>query len=670
MTSAMSSELERFNESVVTKSHLCQQCEHLCRKLQKGHSQSLGRLSSFSKDCILCNAVLESADIDARERDPLFFIDIFQTNIILQDLNPAVYRGGLMNINSWSIRAGVINSTRPIRAGVEDLDFEPVAPSLWTSEEDRGETGLCNRWLTPLAPVGNVDKMFFAHRLIDQIDFSFVKAWIRSCSKEHHLCKNSATTTLSFPIRVIDCIDRTVIWRQNQEPYLTLSYVWGDPATRGEFILELSASTPLLKDLPSLIEDAIRTTTLCGYRYLWIDFYCINQQDKTEVEQQISHMGNIYSLSDATIMAATCLNPSQPLPGVCKGSRPPSRGIEIHGRKYVWIKHPRIENSHWNSRGWTYQEAVLARRRIMFFEDRLYLECNMSIELEGINMPSDMPLGWNPNFLFTQSKLDGEDPSSWVYFHFRRYVVRTMSFESDILRGFTGILEAHGKKNPGFISVGGIPFAQGTNEFLSIHTLSERFAAGLTWSSSKLMERRQDFPSWSWTGWRKPDMINLRIWSNDAVNHPRLKIEVEIEAEKIISLDELTLMESSSPIRYIHITAPIINIHLSRVHSRSEEWTIDPSDDLYSSFKIHQDRCYLHKKLDESAETLSITGIILDWYRHEGTILLITGLNNGSSNDVVERIGTARINRMGIWAQSPDLVEAKWHQNVKTIRLG
>jgi hypothetical protein len=55
-----------------------------------------------------------------------------------------------------------------------------------------------------------------------------------------------------------------------------------------------------------------------GYRFLWIDRYCINQSDNTEAQSQIKQMGFIYQESDLTIIATARTGPSYGLPDVSK----------------------------------------------------------------------------------------------------------------------------------------------------------------------------------------------------------------------------------------------------------------------------------------------------------------------------------------------------------------
>ncbi|KAH8670152.1 hypothetical protein BGZ60DRAFT_355170, partial [Tricladium varicosporioides] len=52
------------------------------------------------------------------------------------------------------------------------------------------------------------------------------------------------------------------------------------------------------------VEDAIAVAQNLGYRYLWVDKYCISQGDKEEAQRQTRAMDQIYNGSDLTIINA------------------------------------------------------------------------------------------------------------------------------------------------------------------------------------------------------------------------------------------------------------------------------------------------------------------------------------------------------------------------------
>ena len=61
---------------------------------------------------------------------------------------------------------------------------------------------------------------------------------------------------------------------------------------------------------PKVIKDAFLVTKKLGYRYLWVDRYCIVQDDAQEKHQQIKNMGSIYENARVTIVAAAGSDPT------------------------------------------------------------------------------------------------------------------------------------------------------------------------------------------------------------------------------------------------------------------------------------------------------------------------------------------------------------------------
>ena len=114
--------------------------------------------------------------------------------------------------------------------------------------------------------------------------------------------------------------------------YVALSYVWGKPTA----IIEdpLNAPEDEIIRLPSgrlsnPIEDAISITQMIGYRFLWADRHCINQQTSSEKHAQIAEMDIVYESAAVTIVAAAGADCGYGLPGVGhRAISPPWRGMD------------------------------------------------------------------------------------------------------------------------------------------------------------------------------------------------------------------------------------------------------------------------------------------------------------------------------------------------------
>src|SRR5205814_2303277 len=124
--------------------------------------------------------------------------------------------------------------------------------------------------------------------------------------------------------------------------------------------------------LPQTIQDAVEVTRKVGLRYLWVDKYCINQQDTLEKQQQIAVMGDIYADTEITIVAAFGDDVDAGLPGVAsirRNVQPSARFGEICVVSTLPCPVISINAAKWATRGWTFQEAILSKRRFVFTKD-------------------------------------------------------------------------------------------------------------------------------------------------------------------------------------------------------------------------------------------------------------------------------------------------------------
>lgn len=140
------------------------------------------------------------------------------------------------------------------------------------------------------------------------VDLSTVKSWITECVNSHQDCDDK-TSNRRLVLKVIDCQKRKVCTAPAGAAYVCLSYVWGTESDLGQ------PSHVTLGELPRTIEDAIYATLELGFRYLWIDRYCIDQAIEAEKHHTINNMDIIYQGADLTIIAAAGDGPHTGLPG-------------------------------------------------------------------------------------------------------------------------------------------------------------------------------------------------------------------------------------------------------------------------------------------------------------------------------------------------------------------
>jgi hypothetical protein len=108
-----------------------------------------------------------------------------------------------------------------------------------------------------------------------------------------------------------------------------------------------------------------------GKRYLWVDKYCIDQQDHNAKDLQIQNMDRIYEGAFATIVASAGHNAEFGLPGAGPTPRKAQPSTVTRNQKLLStlpsLSHA-LKESAWITRGWPYQEAVLSRRCLFFTE--------------------------------------------------------------------------------------------------------------------------------------------------------------------------------------------------------------------------------------------------------------------------------------------------------------
>lgn len=426
--------------------------------------------------------------------------------------------------------------------------------------------GLAVSEYSPITDAGCIWKLKYPAHTTDQmrsnqvnllnseVDFTQLNAWLHECC-EFHLSSCAEFTELE-PIsgmRVIDVCTRDIVPATLGFDYAALSYVWG-AGDKGP------AQVCFPNPAPKTIEDALEVTKRLGIPYLWVDRYCIRQDRKNEKHDQISKMHLIYNNARITIIAAAGSGPDHGIPGIRGTSRIPQLHADLEdGLLVATFPHPTsvIKRSKWASRGWTYQEAALSRRRLGFTEYGAYFECNGVSHSEGIEEPIRRMVSKSPRKL--RPRLCG-GISAWssnnIWQHISDFSERKLSYQEDRMNAVLGIFSALEKSGALAGHLWGIPM----QAFQASH-----FVTNLMWTPRGLLRRNPQFPSWSWTGWRgkistRPSVnydlpeenytIGLRVWV-ELLNGTLVRIEDYQEAlGKVVANDLLS--------RYVHIKAPTI----------------------------------------------------------------------------------------------------------------
>ena len=239
-------------------------------------------------------------------------------------------------------------------------------------------------------------------------------------------------------------------------------YVWGcSGSTAVPQAVDAGTLLPLLPDSnqrPRVINDAMEVVRRIGHRFLWVDRYCILQSDHSSKLIQIQNMGKIYSASILTIIASAGNNVDYGLPGVGLGPRVEFIWTTIpYGKTTIPVVHFEppsndILNSKWNSRGWTYQEALLSKRTLVFTDRQVYFQCKW---MHSIGHIADKAVAMNHEwrypspdsevFPFPKAE-EAVGVLEWertIWERIRDYSKRELSYEEDALHAVQGILESY-----------------------------------------------------------------------------------------------------------------------------------------------------------------------------------------------------------------------------------
>lgn len=374
----------------------------------------------------------------------------------------------------------------------------------------------------------DMPRVFVPHAVPSHFDPHSVRKWLNFCCNHHtKLC--GITGDRPAKLELIDCVTLQVVAAPQGAKYVALSWVWGSQsATQPGRELGPDGVLRLPSNLSLLMKDSLSVTKALGFQYLWVDKFCIDQTSEDAKREQILNMDLVYECSELTIIAAAGADGTHGLPGVSSQPRKQQR-IAFSGRyQIIWsMADPQnaIRRSTWSTRGWTFQEAVLSRRRLAFTQEQLYFECNAMNCYESVATPLEMihvkarskmldcmrtgMFGRNEKLRFgsvVKQKLHVPRLFLQYVVYIEEYSSRQLTKEQDSLNAIQGVLQhftrhaAEGGSTR-FYHVCGIPFLHAPHRHSNV-SLSY-FIDGLACNhvGDQPPRRRVGFPSWSWAGW-------------------------------------------------------------------------------------------------------------------------------------------------------------------------
>ncbi|KFY24758.1 hypothetical protein V491_02032 [Pseudogymnoascus sp. VKM F-3775] len=375
------------------------------------------------------------------------------------------------------------------------------------------------------------------------VDMAVLRGWLSNCENRHgEKCEGTRTLVppgITDSQLLIDVNKGCLVKAEANSRYMALSYVWGKVTilqTLTTNLLRLQqngALTDLSDQIPTVIKNAMQVVSDFGEKYLWVDALCI-VQDGPEKQTQISQMDKIYGRATLTIVALAGEDANVGLPGISTISRTVNECSEtIHGMCLA-AKSPELFRllgaSRWESRAWTFQERILSRRLLYFTEAQTYFQCRLCVCYEDIygehSKSSRTSSGAvNPLDREVWATDAAYSPAFNIYEGLvKSYCGRQLSYQSDILSAFSGIMSALQERH-GWKFTSALP-----EQIFGLALLWRPMTSSRPRFRCKLDEAGSSFdkfPSWCWSAWEGDIYWDPWRTNSYAANDIRFKTEVE-----------------------------------------------------------------------------------------------------------------------------------------------
>lgn len=368
---------------------------------------------------------------------------------------------------------------------------------------------------TPAARDGKVYSGPMIHHWGSPEALELVKSWHDGCLAHHAACCKAYSgyefddsNGTSLPTRIIHLLGpnqlRLVESSGQKGRYAALSYCWGSPddlpppKTTSENLAGRLAGLRM-EELPRTFRDALTLSHELGIQYLWIDSLCILQDSTTDWEKESLLMGDYYAGAQLVIGAAASENSQGGFLKPRKGSDvvdlpyfdASGRSAGIVHAKFVYATLFQLPYSTaLASRGWTFQEDILARRIIFFTEHSMVWRCSVT-RCDDFQDFTSRPHAWLGTLRFHSP--DGSD-QFWDWMA-ENYSDRQLRYLADKPVALRGIFDQHQKRT-------GAPVLYGLRSDHLLRDLAwwpspkTSFGGGL--ADSPRRAELSCIPSWSW----------------------------------------------------------------------------------------------------------------------------------------------------------------------------
>lgn len=342
----------------------------------------------------------------------------------------------------------------------------------------------------------------------------FIGEKLKGCLLNHVHCPGTAEQPL--PHRLIDVgrpggdedhqprLYITAKTELRRGIYAALSYCWGRTpflTLTQETVEALQQQIPL-EQLPPTLRDAIEITRGLGIRYLWVDALCILQGQsvaaKDDWARESAQMDSIYSHALVVLGVASASNAYE---GIGRSPYQYGNIVEVRplreamatdddtGLRRCFIASPATQTENilgpLHTRGWTFQERILAKRFVHLGKEKMFFECDHGIQYEHYTE--------EPFRLQLCKRLDPTLPrfDSWYKF-VEEYSSRELTEPTDSLIALSGVAKYFARM---------IGTVEKPSEYLA-GLWKENLVCDLLWCVKSPSVRIDVAPSWSWAARR------------------------------------------------------------------------------------------------------------------------------------------------------------------------
>lgn len=382
---------------------------------------------------------------------------------------------------------------------------------------------------------------------------------------------------------------------------------------------------------------------------------------------QINLMDCIYAQAELTIIS-TDENPTLGLPGV-GASRKTQQRLRINNIELIKTYHcdEIILESKWATRGWTFQEGYLSRRKLIFTKNEVVYLCDDMYCQESVRKDISMQQTGQRQGLAGEA-LQGLAPMSTDQRKGRvelddllnEYNSRELRYSDDTLNACQGILRGLSIQHSWGLPILPISWWDETQQ------PQESYTMNLYWQSDEPGERRKGFPSWSWTGWQ-----GSKIFANyDRYYADASTIEAKSKTGKWLSLEQCFDQKESSlvtalseRIRITGLTVQLAPYVVNQAWMNHRMPGYQPAHKgLHAVFPYSANvDIVANVHLDQQGAGVDIlndaVGLLINRHRrrrHRGIMLVLK-----PDGDHYRRVGILNLRNLGVFKNQRDFTQSK-----------